>query len=544
MDTVRLPFTGDAGNSVRNSLGAFWSIIYKDTGLLSAYFSGSGLVAAQVYLEFLEAQASLGRLSIPNYHRERWYPIVIRRSQRNTGKAVSIICGQQPPLYVGPQPQDTQYTPNTSYFVGGAASRHGMVAYPIYDGTVNAGVSSISDDVVKPTQVLRQKVHFIVEKDSVLFITSEDPFREGSPFPRRTVQTETGELDEEILLWAADVLQDREFTYDHFGYAVGFRDKTNQLYADRVNALWDLRYKASELSVLRKAIGDMIGVAVTTSQEVVEAIVEDENGLKVVTDVSVYSVGAEESLHPSVSVGETLEPGTFLTQTVRLYHHLDTRNFAAANGISLGQFIRDVPSLYLPAGIVGNYNAGVGFAVTYEDVPLTFEGVDENGNPKLRFELGADPLVAQSYWEEVWENAETRGESLADVFSEFLFAPPPYHVSGEVVGEINPMKFYMDNSLYANGAVLVVDFGKLPPYITSLNVLSRLKTLLPAHILLLVVGRQDVADEFDIGEDSLESLETYHALALSDVADPSQPVDDTMIYKDCPVKTRWIRQCS
>jgi hypothetical protein len=544
VDTVRLPFTGDVGNSVRNSLGAFWSIVYKDTSLLSAYFSGSGLVAAQVYLEFLEAEASIGRLTIPNYHRERWYPVVIRKSQRNTGKAVAIICGQQPPLVVGPQPEDTQYIPNISYDIGGAASRHGMVAYPIYDGTINAGVSSISDDVITPDRVLTRNMHFIIEKDSVLFVQSEDPFRPGTPYPRRVVLNEDGTTDEEILLWAADALQDREFMYDHFGYAVEFRDPTNQLYADRVNALWDLRYKASELSVLRKAIGDMLGAPVTTSQETVEAIVQDENGQKVVTDIAVYRIGPDEELRDEVIVGAVIESGEFLTNTVRLYHHLDTRNFEAANGIPLGTFIEDVPSIYLPAGVVGNYAAGVGFAVTYEDVPLTFEGNDSSGNPRLRFEVGADPAVANSYWIGVWNNAEARGESLADVFSEFLYAPPPYHVVGEQVGEINPMKFFMDNSLYANGAILVVDFGKLPPYITSLNVLSRLKTLIPAHILLLVVGRQDVADEFDLEEDSEESFEAYHAVALADTADPSQPVDDALIYKDCPVITRWIKQCN
>lgn len=539
MDTIRLPFTGDAGNSVRNSIGSFWSIIYKDTALLSAYFSGSGLVAAQVYLEFLEAQASLGRLAIPNFHRERWYPMVIRKSQKNRGKAVT--CGQQPPLVVGPQLQDTDYVPGATYEVGGSAVRYGMVGYPVYDGRVDAGVTTISEDIVSPAKVLTSRVQFVAENGDLLFIKSEDPFRPGSPFPRRVVQDPvTGEEDEEILLWGTDILQDREFMYDHFGYAVELREPTGRVYADRVNALWDLRFNASELAVLRKAIADMLGVAVTTRDEVVEAVLPNQ----VITDESVYNLGPEEELLPEVVAGATIPAGSFLTDTVRLYHHLDTRNFEEANGISLGQFVSDVPSLYLPAGVVGNYASGVGFVVTYQDQPIFFEGNDANGNPKLRFEVGADSSVSDSYWQGVWDNAELRGESLADVFSEFLYSPPPYYSDGLVVGEINPMKFFMDNALYANGALLVVDFVKLPPYITSLDVLSRLKKLIPAHILLLIVGRQSATDEFDMGVDVTESTVKYHAVQPADAADPSQPTEDAMSYKDCPVKTRWIKVCS
>lgn len=42
-------------------LGSFWTTLYTDKAFIYAYCKGSGLAAAQLYLNFLEAANSLSR---------------------------------------------------------------------------------------------------------------------------------------------------------------------------------------------------------------------------------------------------------------------------------------------------------------------------------------------------------------------------------------------------------------------------------------------------------------------------------------------------
>ncbi len=534
MKTIPLTILPDTeGRDIYGSLSSFWRTLFEDKAVIRDYTKGSGLVAAQVFLNFLETVNNLSRNDMPIFHRERWMPIIIRRSERNQGKA--IIAGQEPPLFVGPQPDDTAYDPLVVYPVGGSVSLGGAASYQINSTfTVKDGVISISDSPVAPTTTFIKNTHFTVSDGLLVFREDSDPF-EFSSFPRRLIgDAAAGDEDEELVLWASDVLIDKFFVRDNFGYQIGLDEESTEQYRANVNALLDLQFGGPNLTLLQTAIGTLTGVPVIRSTpEVVEVIVDNDDGTRdIITDMNVYSVTVNDEIREPVIPGASFNAGDLLTEGVKLYPRLDPDRFLAANGLPLSEFLVDVPALFLPKGIMGDYGGASGFIVKWEEQPLTFEGNDSNGNPRLRFALGGTEEDADAFWQSTWDRATADNTSLADFFSEFLFLQPPYITVGATVGFINPLKFFMQNFLKTNVGVLVVDFNALPEHIKSLDTLGRLADLLPAHALLLIIGSQNVSEEpYDLAVSAAESLSSTYGKRVR---------DDYSGAKDGGVLYRWV----
>jgi len=539
------PSTADFGGNIVSSLGAFWTTFYQDVSLVKSYGGGSGLLAAQFYLNFLETAATLGKDELPVFHREQWHPIIIRKSRRDVGSSLRIVSGQQPPVFIGQQPPDTEYVPGKVYRVGAPANRFGQVGYATIIQGWDAGIDRIMDQIVGPKTTLLRNVHFQVLESTITFLPEYDPFKDPN-FPRRVVQDpQTGLQDEEILLWGTHALIDKFYVRDHFGYAVELNETSTQLYMDRVSSLWNLRFGGTTLELFQESVGRMLAVpTIKEDGEIVEQVYTESNGdTSVVTNLNVYRCAALESVLPVVVPGAVLNRGDFITNTIRLYSKLDTTKFFSGNGRTLTEFLSDVPALFLPKALIGNYTAPGGFIAKWEDTDITFHGTDNNGNPKLRFDLGGQPQDLDLFWEEIWKRAETTNVSLSDTFAGFLSSPPPYFKENVGVGTINPLKFYMDNSLKANASVLVVDFPALRPYIRSLDILAKLRYLIPAHTHLFIVARQEITEApFDLGLESIDEVNKYHGKALKEIAGDG-PAEDVLNYGD-NIITRWVKKCS
>jgi hypothetical protein len=383
---------------------------------------------------------------------------------------------------------------------------------------VKAGIQTISDTIIRPTTTLATGVHFSLDNTFIIFREDSDPFDLGT-FPTRLVDN-NGTTDQEILLWATDVLFDYEFLYDNYGYAIRLQDESSEYYKDVINALWNIRFSTANLASLRASIGDMLGnPAVKSDGETIEVIhPESDESISVVTDSNVYSYPPNTVLLPTTVVGAVVNQGDFLTETVRLYTKLDPDKFYGANGIPLSDFVLHVPSLYIPKGIIGSYGGESGLVADWKTTDITFEGNDANGNPKYQFDLGGAPTDVQAYWENLWGNAETQGVDLyTDVFEPYIYSPPPYIALGIPVGTINPLDFFMRTFLKPNVGIIVVDFSALPSNINSLAILSRLNNLIAAHALLIIIGKQSVSDQdYSLGTMLVESLDAPYGKAVSD----------------------------
>jgi len=299
------PSTADFGGNVVASLGSFWTTFYQDVDLVKSYGGGSGLLAAQFYLNFLETAATLGKDELPVFHREQWHPIIIRKSRRDVGTNLRIVSGQQPLVTIGPQPLDTEYVPEKVYHVGAPASRFGQIGYETIIQGWESGIDRVMDQIVDPKTTLLRNVHFQIKADTITFLPDYDPFDDPN-FPRRVVQdSETGAQDEEILLWGSHALTDKFYVRDHFGYAINLTETSTQLYQDRVSSLWNMRFGGTTLELFQESVGRMLGVpTIKGDGEVVEQVYIEANGdTSVVTNSNAYRCAPLESVLPSVVPG-------------------------------------------------------------------------------------------------------------------------------------------------------------------------------------------------------------------------------------------------
>jgi hypothetical protein len=510
-------------------LGSFWTTLYKDQPTIYGYCKGSSLAAAQSYLNFLEVVNSYSRVNIPIFHRKIWTPLLIRKSQRNLGDM--IVCGKEPPVFVGPQPDGTAYQPKAVYEIGGNVVRGNFVTYPFSTSEpVAAGLTRLASTIVDPGSVYIKGTHYYVEGNELIFREGSDPFDDSAFLVREFYNPEIGAVDEEILLWATDIQVDVELVYNNYGYQIAFKTESGDYYLDATNALWDIRYEASNLTMVRRALGSLLGSAVTGKEdEVVEdVVVNDDGSTTVITNAAVYTAASVETLRPEVVQGATLNAGTLLTETIHYYVKLDPDRFAAGNRLSLEQFLLDVPALRLSRGVANNGISG-SLNCEWRPTPIIFRGNDDNGNPKLQFELGGSQEDFNQFWQSIWDRAEEANESLGDFFSQYLWAPPPYVTPDTPVGEINPMEFFMQNFFKYNVGIVVVDFNALPEYIKSLSVFANLNRLLPAHAVLTAIGKQRVSDS--VGFNSTESLSS----------DPGKALSDTVpVPNEAGLQYRWV----
>ena len=76
------PATGYTSSGVLySSLGSFWNRIFGDREAIRGLTIAQSEELIQRYYEFVESLNSLSVKDIPAFHKERWLPIRIRRSQ-------------------------------------------------------------------------------------------------------------------------------------------------------------------------------------------------------------------------------------------------------------------------------------------------------------------------------------------------------------------------------------------------------------------------------------------------------------------------------
>ena len=519
-----------------SGLGGFWTRIYSDTDFVKDYCRGSAEMAAQVYLEFLEAASMLGLPGFPVFKRERIIPVVLRKSQRNMVANGNLYLGR-PGINIGPQ-GGADYNPGTTLHLGGSAIPINTVGYPVGNFAMAGQLGYLCNSVAIPTKVLARNVDYRIDGRDLLINAAKDPFEDPASYACRSVyNAETGEDDVELVLWLTDVLHDLEWLRHSYGYISGFQQASSEVYHNQLMALWELRTAGSDTARVRVALARLFGVAVIQSDgEAVEAITAHSDGsMSVVTGAQVYQVGADETMLATVTVGTELQRGDYLTETIRLYSSLDTRRFFASNGYPLSQFLLDVPRLYIPKGMIGVPAMRRGFTLGWEEVDLVYEGMTYGGQPKLKFDVAMDPADQSVYWDSVWAACDRDGVDLLEALSEYVTNPSPM-VVGTVVGRINPLKFYMDNFLGVNLSIAVVDFDAISAYSTSLEQLGRLEHLLPAHTMLLMVVRTTVGDEeFDLATTREQMVKSAGKNLATEDMDVAAETDS--------LKTRWVRQC-
>lgn len=482
-------------------LGSFWTDVYEDDGLVKNLQGSRAERLSQRYLDLLEVASLVDRKGAPVFHRERWFPVIVRRSQRNKGPAGLVRLGGNE-VVIGEQTSEI-YPEGTVFPIGGdSANFSGIVVYPI-DGGVKRVVSCIVDNIAAPTVVLRPGVDFTVLDGGIAVLERHDPFSSGS-FAVFDDLYSTGPGDSEAVMWACDALFDKDYVGGHLGYAVGLPVKSTDGFKRIVNAVWDSVSEGAAPRVLLSLVASLCGVpTVRNREEVVEAVVDDGNGMQVVTDLEVYDLPKGAVLRKGVATGSRLRMFDTLDDTVRVYPFLtNPGNPGQTDAVAkdLLDLKLDIPVVDIPPAIIRS-DVEDGFYVGWDERGIVCHGFDANGNPKLSFRLEGSEPDNDAFWGDVWARCEKANASVAGCFAGCI-TDTDYAV-GRRCGSVSPIRFFLRQLIGANTLVVTVRTDAVPPSspIYDPRFFATVRDCMPSHVRLYFIEHDSVESAgYDLGD--------------------------------------------
>jgi hypothetical protein len=539
-DSPNIPledFTSD-GSVLANWLGSFWTQVFTQPDLVINLEQGHALNLAQVYLDFLESVALLNRRDAPVFHRERWTPIVLKKSEQNTGKGNLLRTDMVPAPYIGPQPENTPYPPGRIFEIGGHAEYENTTSYPL-DAAVVDVITCVTDNIMSPTRILIRGIDYFVRDSTLFFLRDGDPFNSGV-FPVRDIDG-----DEEVLLWACNTLVDKSMIYEHVGYVLSIhRPKSTAFYKAMLNGLWDMYNMGTPLRWFASGVGAVVGEPTVLSDgEIVEVILQETGVQLVVTDKQVYRVHKNATLRAAVVPDGVLNTGDFLTESVRVYDTLDPLKLAACSEFS-ERLKTDAFSLFFNKDwLRAPVKRGVGASWDVQDIVR--DGADADGNSRLRFKLYGPQEDIDIFWADFWaylESHEMTSETCFQGYLDAIVVP----VDGAVYGRVAPLEYFMRYFMRANAMIVLIERDKLAApdeHFDALSALSHLKKVTPAHVVVFVIEQRTLGpDTYDLSEVD-HSVELMHVTTAQDTIRPGGPSATQATYMVRPPAVRWIPTC-
>jgi hypothetical protein len=478
-------FAEKSGNTLYSWLGSLWRGLHEGDGMVRGLQSARGIRLAQLYLNILEAAKLQDRRGAPVFHRELWHPIVVRRSMRNKSQDNLLVVGEEG--VVGPQTSEEPYGIGTVLEIGKMGAYKNHVTYPIGQ-EIAGGALTIVDNIVNPKVFMQRDVDFVIRNNSIIFHVANDPLGEGSAFNRYDlpgVIDEDGKkvADMEAVLWASDVLIDRNFVSDHISYALGANAPSSAVVKRILNAAWDSVSCGLTPELVRTLIAAMLNIPVIqTERETVVDITSEDNFTTVITDRGEYRISPKARLVNGLHIGSVLRKGDFLDESVRIYQNLNTQKKSPFS-VPIEQ---DIPSVQLPPSLLRAKTEYGVYAMWGQSVVKSLNGRSD----RLYFDVGGTESDVESFWEGIWKSAEENGVKMESLI-------------GSEGSVISPAWFFLRHLVGANTIFVVVDKSQIDDASMMRNPMffDMLSDVVPSAMRLFLVEHSAVgSDMMDLGD--------------------------------------------
>ena len=499
-------FAERCGDTLYSWLGSLWRGLNEGDAMVRGLQAARGLRLAQLYLDILEAAQLRDRNGAPVFHRELWHPIVLRRSQRDTSQENLLRIGMNGEI--GPQPDGSAYGEGTVFRMGRMANLSEFATYPM-PKEVAGGAASIVDNIVNPGVVLRRGVDYLSDRkeldywivgDSIVFRRDADPLSAESRFEKYDVPGDgDGPGDVEAVVWASDVLFDRNYVSDHISYALGANAPSSAVVKRILNAAWSSVASGLTPELARTLMAAMLNVPVIQRErETVVDIVREDSGTTVLTDSGAYRVSPKAKLRSCIYSGSVLRRGDLMDESLRIYPFLNVADAGAKTGFSV-PLEQDVPSVTIPPGMLSVRTKYGIYAMWRMSVVKAHKG---NRN-HLYFDVGGDEDDVEAFWREVWDRVDAAGIDM-------------YELLGirDVGDMVSPARFFLRNLVGANTIFVVVDQSQLDDSSMMRDPMffDMLSSVVPSAVRLFLVEHRPVAEDVAHMGDASESGAMFAAL--------------------------------
>lgn len=515
-----------AGDTLYSWLGSIWRGAHKGDGMVRGIQKARGIRIAQMAVDIAEASMMKNRRRVPVFHRELWRPVTVRLSQRDRSQENMLSIGGE--AVIGAQTSEDPYGVGTVLEIGKLGAYRNYVTYPVGD-EIAGGALTIVDNIVNPTVRLERDVDFVIRGGSIIFPRENDPLADGSSFDRIDIP---GVIDDggasvpdmKAVLWASDVLVDRDYIAGHLSYEIGANAPSTDLAKRIVNAALDAVSCGLTPEIARTLIAAMLNVPVIQEDsETVIGIAPGEDGTVVTTDKGEYRISPKAKLLGSVSSGATLRRGDLLDGSFKIYS--GANSILSDNGLA-DEFMKDIPSVVLPSQMLRASTEHGVYAMWGKSMVKKAKSSGGGGTQRLYFDIGGTDADVSAFWESVWESADESGVEMSDLI-------------GEEGSEISPASFVVRNFVGANTMFVVVDRSQIDDdsMMRDPMFFGMLSDVVPSSMRIFLVEHSPVSgDVSDIG-DADEASAAYASVPVaSDVAGGRSESVSVRLVRPSPAK--------
>ena len=73
----------NSASKLLSVVGSYWATTYLGMDFISDTLKAKSNLTAQTWVNFMELIASISRFTVPVFHHENWYPVVVKESEVN-----------------------------------------------------------------------------------------------------------------------------------------------------------------------------------------------------------------------------------------------------------------------------------------------------------------------------------------------------------------------------------------------------------------------------------------------------------------------------
>jgi hypothetical protein len=316
------------GEFLLRNLGSFWYQLFNDAKTLRGYTLGMAEELIQAYIYLIETINSYSIKDIDIFHKEKWYPIIIKKSEFNS---VPFIFEPNKAVF-GLQPKEDELYKDKLFRFGfpKETSEDSLYTYK-FSEKINK-ISLISDKIIDPSIVLVPGVDYFL-KENILYF-NQNIFNNSNILKFKVLE-DLGKIatytsvngtvleDEFIVLWAYYTEVDKNNLYDNFGKILNIKFSSSLWYKDFLKNIINLSVESATIKALSLILATMMRVPVVVdNQEIVEDIYTDDMYRYVVTDKNTYKIDLSLTLAKNIKINSLLNAGDFITNNIVLIDSL------------------------------------------------------------------------------------------------------------------------------------------------------------------------------------------------------------------------------
>lgn len=514
------------GHQLYRSLGSFWTQIFQDRDTLQGYTLGMAEELIQSYYKLTEVLQQYSIKDIPLLHKEKWLPLVIKKSEFGKAPLKFEASG----AVFGPQPSTDVLYANQLFRFGFPKELGSKAVFSFTPKIPLSGFGAIANKIIGASFVLLPGVD-VVLKNSTLYFNLDLFANEYIPRAAlindlgipETFQDSSGNViaDEFIILWVYQAELDNAEVYNNFGVLFGLNLPTSESYKTLLQAILNVAVAGPTITALNTVFAALADVPVILeSRETIEDIYSDTTNTHIITDKNNYRLVLTQELSAVVIIGETLYAGDILSSSVKLVD-------AVIDPVWWRREIKTSKLGFASHVFAANVNNQLFFQNTLTRVEYT--------DGKLRFPVLGKSVDVEAF--EAYINEPDRPGYVgrrSQLLSKLGIEP---HTNGSLT--INPVDFVFKNIFKNNTLLLKLDFAAGAPLSRFFALFPMLQKYLPPHVYVITYLNLTLAEDVLTDLNIALNIADYPAQVFSidgsaaiTGARPGDPDTDENYYKD------------